>query len=381
MSAFAQSSVTMYGVIDSGYKSEKIRVDTTDTKTTGIGGGMQSSSRLGVKGSEDIGNGMKAEFVGEFGLKVTDASFSGSSNDVNSATFDNRQTNATLSGGFGSVTLGRQYTTTHAVIASTDAGSGNNMIGGATYVGGNSTATIAKGGLLATPFYGNNAYAVRSSNALSYVSPSFSGVKIGLGMSNNTKDIEAVKTDLKATSARIEYANGPLMLIAGQTTIKGEATGTALSSGAGASVGLMSQLGGAVVYELEQKETAFGGTYNLGAAKLFFNNLTTKADGTKAGTAFTNSAKRTASEFGVQVPMGKVTAFAKVGNGKTNLLNQDIALAGDTQYKFSTQQVGASYAFSKRTNAYFIYGSAKADLSANTDMKDSATAVGIRHAF
>jgi predicted porin len=371
----------MYGIIDSGYKTETRRVAAIDTKTTAIGASNQSSSRLGFRGTEDIGGGMKANFVGEFGLKVTDASMSGSSNDVNSSTMDNRQTFVGLSGGFGSVTLGRQNTTTQAVISSTDAAGGNNMIGGTTYVGGNSTSTVAKGGLLATPFYGNNAYVIRSSNALAYTSPTMSGFKIGLGMANNTSDIEDVKTDLKAQSARVEYANGPLMLIAGQANIKGEATGAALSSGAGTSAGLMSQLGGAFVYKLEQKETSFGGTYDLGVAKLFANHLTTKAEGSKAGTVFANNAKRTASEVGVQVPMGAVTAFAKVGTGKTNLLNQDIALAGATQYKFSAQQVGASYAFSKRTNAYLIYGSAKADMSATTDMKNTATAIGLRHAF
>jgi predicted porin len=210
---------------------------------------------------------------------------------------------------------------------------------------------------------------------LAYTSPTMNGFKLGLGLANSTSDIESVKADLKAQSARVEYANGPLMLIAGQANIKGEVTGTA-----GSSVGLMSALT-ANLYKLEQKETSFGGTYDLGVAKLFANHLTTKAEGSKAGTVFANNAKRTATEIGVQVPMGAVTAFAKMGTGKTNLLNADIALAGATQYKFSGQQVGASYAFSKRTNAYLIYGSAKADMSATTDMKNTATAIGLRHSF
>jgi predicted porin len=387
MSAFAQSSVTMYGIVDGGYSATSRTISGTKTTTAGVGSSAQSSSRLGVKGSEDLGNGMKAEFVGEFGLKVTDASFSGSSNDVNSATFDNRQTNATLSGGFGSVTVGRQYTATHAVIAGSDAGSGNNVIGGTTYVAGNSTTDYK-----ATPFYGNNGYSVRSSNGIGYTTPSFNGFKAGVGITKNDKTDNGVDTNTDAHSMALSYANGPLAVAASYTDIHAALTTASTVSGTGLSLGLMGMVSNEASKKVDvhQKETAFGGTYALSSAKLFANYLKTENTGSVGGTAFTNAPKRTAYELGIQAPVsGTVSVFAKLGKGKTNLTNAGATATGGTgmaaasadSFNFSSYQLGANYAFSKRTNAYLIHGHAKADLTASTDAKATATAVGIRHQF
>ena len=75
--AQAQSSVSVYGIIDAGYKSvtsETVSTSSlvnriTETKVAGITGqGSESTSRFGFRGTEDIGGGLKANFVFEVGM-------------------------------------------------------------------------------------------------------------------------------------------------------------------------------------------------------------------------------------------------------------------------------------------------------------------------
>ncbi|MDR0441189.1 MAG: porin, partial [Candidatus Accumulibacter sp.] len=98
--AYAQTNVTLYGVADIGYNYAK----SDDNKFSGIqdGGnvGLQGS-RIGFRGEEALGNGLKAVFTVEFGLNLDNGAGAGFRN--------NRQSFVGLSGGFGTVTAGRQY--------------------------------------------------------------------------------------------------------------------------------------------------------------------------------------------------------------------------------------------------------------------------------
>ena len=70
--AFAQSNVTLYGLIDVGYsaKSWKNNGGTTNSKSSGIQDGAGGPSRFGFRGVEDLGGGLKAEFVMEHGISA-----------------------------------------------------------------------------------------------------------------------------------------------------------------------------------------------------------------------------------------------------------------------------------------------------------------------
>ncbi|MEN9764444.1 MAG: hypothetical protein RL397_399, partial [Pseudomonadota bacterium] len=120
----AMAQVTVYGILDVGYKStETTSVSsvnvTTKTESSSFGNsGQQSGSRLGFSGTEDLGGGMKAGFVYELGMDPTEANYGGTS-----AFGANRQGFVSLSGGFGEIRLGRQYTGHFAVNAAHDAGS------------------------------------------------------------------------------------------------------------------------------------------------------------------------------------------------------------------------------------------------------------------
>ncbi|MBK7613231.1 MAG: porin [Burkholderiales bacterium] len=110
-SAAAQSNVTAYGVVDAnvGWGSGSISTNKL-VGTDGLAG-----SRLGFRGTEDLGGGLRANFLVEHGFK----SFDGAA--ASAASFWNRQVYVGLAGSWGALNLGRQYTPTFMVHASYDA--------------------------------------------------------------------------------------------------------------------------------------------------------------------------------------------------------------------------------------------------------------------
>ena len=98
--AAAQSNVAVYGIVDVGLVRES---GTPTGKVTNLNSGLASGSRLGFKGVEDLGGGMKANFVLENGFNA-DTGIAGQG-----GLLFGRQAFVGLSGQFGAVTLGRQY--------------------------------------------------------------------------------------------------------------------------------------------------------------------------------------------------------------------------------------------------------------------------------
>ncbi|PKO55512.1 MAG: porin, partial [Betaproteobacteria bacterium HGW-Betaproteobacteria-21] len=111
---FAQSNVTIYGIVDMGYKNLGNNVNSAVGNRSAIDSGQYSGSRLGFRGTEDLGNGLKASFVLETGINVDNGGF----NQGNTAFA--RQSFVALSGGFGTVALGRQYTPQHILMSAVD---------------------------------------------------------------------------------------------------------------------------------------------------------------------------------------------------------------------------------------------------------------------
>lgn len=102
--AQAQSSVTIYGIVDAdvSYMSNVAKTGGGNGSRFGIDSGTFSSSRIGFKGVEDLGGGLKALFVLENGFNVDDGSMN------SSGTLFDRKSIVGLSGSFGTVTVGRQ---------------------------------------------------------------------------------------------------------------------------------------------------------------------------------------------------------------------------------------------------------------------------------
>jgi len=158
--AFAQSNVTLYGTIDYGFvslgKSDyENSHDGSKYKTrNGIESGVSKANRIGFKGVEDLGNGMKAVFVLETGLE----------GDVPGMFKDNnRQSYAGFAGNFGTVAFGRQYTPQHLFTSAVDP-FGKNGLGSA-------------GNVLVQDR--------RLDNLAAYISPNFSGFSFIVGYTFN----------------------------------------------------------------------------------------------------------------------------------------------------------------------------------------------------
>jgi predicted porin len=327
--AFAQSAVTLYGVVDMGYNTNKLTDGATVTSKKAGLNSIQSGSRLGVKGTEDLGGGMKGNFLVEMGTTPDEATHA----------MSNRQSYVGVSGNFGTVNLGRMYTLAHGVQGAYD-------------TNGNATAA---------GWLGSATSLVRASNLVAYTTPSFNGfsASAGVGFGEAEQTTASTNKSGNVTTLSVSYANGPLTLQAATETVKLTKLAVTLPGGSAAT-----DLSNALA---DRKANSFGGSYDLGVAKITALRTTAKAgSAADAGEFNTNN-------FGVSVPMGALTLAATVSNG-------DYVDSGAAKVDVSGYQLGATYALSKRTNLYTFAGQSK-DKTATNAGKAETFAVGVRHTF
>jgi predicted porin len=185
--AFAQTNVTLYGIVDAGVGMND--PDGPGSKSSMVvNSGYQSTSRWGIRGSEDLGGGLRATFNLEAGLDVDTGTDDGGAN------YFQRRSVVGLAGGWGEIRFGRDYTPGFSA-----AGAGDVM--GYGLFGNWLTFTAGAGGIT-----------TRASNGVHYTG-SFSGLTIramyadGEGFTSATDDLN----DMMGLSA--VYASGPLTLL------------------------------------------------------------------------------------------------------------------------------------------------------------------------
>ena len=322
--AFAQSSVTLFGVADLAFTQTK----TGAAKTSSMTDSGQASSRIGFRGTEDLGGGLKASFWLEAGTNPDNGTGDATNNNNQDATAVaaprtgtqgltfNRRSTLSLEGGFGELRLGRDYTPhfwNHTVYDPF----GTNGAGSSV---ANSVNAIA------TNFTG-----VRASNSIGYFSPSFSGLKVQV----QTFMGENASTGTKAgngNALRATYDQGPLSLAVatGKTT-----------TGAGT----------------DWKATNFGASYDLGVAKVMALSSTDKVTG---------QADIKGYLVGATAPLGAGVAKIAVSNYKQGTTTDSDKVA-----------VGYVYSLSKRTALYTTYATTKPV----TGHKTTGFDLGVTHAF
>jgi predicted porin len=205
--ASAQSSVTLFGVVDAGvsYQSATSRDATTGNSLKqsrwSLANSGMDASRIGFRGTEDLGGGLAASFWLEAPL---------SNDDGGSGLGFTRRSTVSLSGRFGEVRLGRDYTASYWNDTVFDPfgtnGSGTSLI-----------SSVSGGDTLGNPNY------ARTSNMVGYFLPSNLGGFYGqvqYGLHENTKTSTTDPVTLLATTTnssagryvggRFGYANGPL---------------------------------------------------------------------------------------------------------------------------------------------------------------------------
>ena len=324
--AMAQSSVTLYGVVDAYVGSQKV----SGLRQSLVNSGGLSNSRWGLKGSEDLGAGMKAVFVLESGFDTsTGASQQGG------LLFGRQAFVGLNSSSFGSVTLGRQYGAYDDVRGSFLSAQGNSPTFDATNAATGVNKSIGAGGVGAWV-----GYAARFNNSIRYATPNISGfqaaVVYGLG-----EDKTAVSNATKNVSFSLSYANGPVAV--------------ALAHQDDETTGIPSPT--------HLKNTAIGGNYDFGVAKAFLTY--NRADNV--------GVKSNEWAIGTRVPVGATTLVAQFAQSKTtgqptNVKNQSLGLS-------------AEYSLSKRTTAYVGFNKTNLLAGTSASVKDDVYGLGIRHAF
>jgi len=268
--ASAQSSVVVYGVVDASVAKE----DTGLISRTIMASGNQSTSRVGFRGVEDLGNGLKGIFNLEAGLAVDTGA-------ADSVLFGRRAV-VGLQGSFGTVTLGREYTPIADVAKASD-------IFDQGFYGTNLSS------------FGGGKLTRRISNSVNYRSASMSGFKFGASYGLG-EIATGPSQNLAGVSA--EYTIGGLYLGAGYHTFERIAAGDdkEMILGAGYKIGKFEVRGNYMNADIklgaEYEQTNLGASYTMDANKFMFNytrnELSTGAKGTGLSFAYSYTlSKRT----------------------------------------------------------------------------------------
>ncbi|MBI3284825.1 MAG: porin [Burkholderiales bacterium] len=335
--AQAQSNVTIYGVVDMALQHQN--TGEAAGSTVALDSGIQSGSRLGFKGSEDLGSGLKANFQLEMGVNAD------TGKSAQGGLAFGRQAWVGLSGDFGALNFGRQYTPAFIAIDSFDpfgtglttgtAGSGTSSFGAAHFFGGPSRV--------------NNAVSYSSNNLGGFTANAF----YGLG------EVAGNATAGRYLGLSGAYNNGPLFATLVYTNAQNAAGDNA------------------------KKSILLAGTYNFGMATAHAAFSTIKDDGVAAA-----AVDARVWLLGVSVPVGAGTVSADY----IRYANRN-ALVADANANHLA--LGYSYALSKRTNLYTSISRTANDANATMGSDDSSAAlhpvaaganvrmfnVGIRHKF
>ena len=229
--AFAQSSnVTIYGVADATFDvigvsggSAALKANTPSFTRVSTNG-----SRLGVKGTENLGNGLTALFQFE-----SNANF-----DTGGALGTSRDSFVGLSGDFGRIILGNLSGPSRTLTAKLDVNAGNDGIGTNYAIVGKLGGALARGGAgyfggtyLAPTAYaqGKNRSETTSSlfdtrfhNTIAYITPTLSGLQATLAYvaNENKSDAAGAKVNSTGYDLGLTYTNGPLFIGATYAQVK-----------------------------------------------------------------------------------------------------------------------------------------------------------------
>jgi len=284
--AAAQSSVTLFGIVDAAYG----HVSAGGKSVNGISNSGINSSRLGFRGNEDLGGGMRANFwlEGQLQNDVGNGNATGGGLDFR------RQAWVGLSGGFGEVQFGRQYTPTFWNLTIYDP------------FGTNGVAQSLTPSMMSNIGAGNNTNAVRASNMIHYILPAAMGGFRGQAMYSFGENTGGIKTN-NYLGFRVGYGAGPLSVdyAYGKTEGATDATDTKYNNvGASFDLGMVKPMivwaqektgSGARINAWELGLTAPMGQGELRAAYSRYDVKNSSNDWNKLGLGYVyNLSKRTA---------------------------------------------------------------------------------------
>jgi predicted porin len=238
-------------------------------------------------------------------------------------------------------------------------------------------------------------YTVRNNNTVMYTSPVMNGLQATVQYNAPTTLRVEGREEVKTTGqiVGLNYAQGKLMAGVAYGSGKAESLTAPVSASATqrllAATTIVAQATDAIVTtatqvsggtaaasqvrtEVKSQETLAGASYDLGVAKVGYTYSAKKAKDLTS-----DLIDRKSHSVNVSAPLSaKVSVWANYADG-------DQKIAVTNEYDLKAMQVGARYAFSKRTDAYAIYGQNKFDNKAAgaIDTKVTQYAFGLRHSF
>jgi len=412
--AQAQSSVTVYGIMDVGFQGVTSRGPLTTSNTSPTnqnftrfsGEGSESTSRLGFRGTEDLGGGTSAFFTAEFALDPAANTLSGNAN----GGLANRQSFVGLmKKGIGQAAIGTQYTPVHLAVGRTDPGQQNNMVGSVIYTtngsqGNGQTATsytvrynnaltmqterlagfqlnaiysnnngVGNNTTTSLPF--NNAIGLARSTATSYSASTTNVTATGLGQVNNVAWGVGANYVWNKLNVDAAYQSSKNL-----TTLGGVSTTAAAAPGSAAiAVNPVNVMGTNVSID----QTYAGAVYDFGILKAYAGYVNAKYTSTNNTNSYVT---RAGQQIGVRSYITPtIEGWASVGNGKITAgsgIQLPNTSAGQQGQNFTAYQLGTNYWLSKRTNMYAIFGATQVS-SSGVNMSEGASSygVGVRHTF
>ncbi|MBU3547647.1 porin [Polynucleobacter sp. P1-05-14] len=397
--AQAQSSVTVYGILDVGYIGGNTSVQnsagtagynqgTAKSTVSQFGQGAEQTNRLGFKGVEDLGGGTSAFFTAEFYLYPQDQTLSGNT----AGGLNNRQTFVGLKkNGIGQTAIGLQYTPIFNAAAATDVGQLNNMTGNVIYAG----STGITSGQAGT---NNLGFTNRTANTLSVKSDTFAGFSASAIYTLNNKNQTETgvgtgtttggNTNASGWGIGADYTHNKFYITAAYQALKQLTTSNDVTAiwanqqASGATAAPVAATAGSIsgtASNVQDNQFYAGTTYDFGILKAYAQYVSRKATDTLNTNYY---GKRSAEQIGVRAYITPtIEAWGSAGLGRYTTF-------GTTQptANFSGWQLGSNYYLSKRTNLYAIYGST---VTSTANTANGATvggsmnnyAVGVRHTF
>ncbi|WPB56340.1 porin [Xylophilus sp. GOD-11R] len=347
--AYAQSSVTLTGLVDMYAASQK--QPGTDGRVNQLGSGGMTTSWFGMTGTEDLGGGLKANFK----LTSFQRLDTGTPGRFGGDNFFTRDANVGLSGGFGAVTLGRGLAPNFLpTILFNPFGDSFQF---APLVLQKNVGLFNPGAGYASSTPSDTGW----SNEIIYTTPTFGGLTVNVHYQFGEQNSSTNNDNKKNLGINAIYFNGPFALTGYYE--HDQVNNYNGNTGANAPMTLITAAIGGANVPTTRKDWMLGGSYDAGIVKGFLTYGQTKTDITDV--------KYSTTQVGASAPIGAGKLLASVA--RTSIDN-----APTFVNKRLTATIGYDYFLSKRTDVYanLMYDRLTSELS-----KGNTVAVGIRHRF
>jgi len=379
--AQAQSSVTIYGLIDEGvtYSTNVNTAGGAHGSAVQLTSGVIQGSRLGFKGVEDLGGGLKAVFNLEAGFKANTGALNGGNSNNNSNGLFNRKSVVGLSSDTaGTVLLGRQTDLLDDI--------------------GSYTAVKDFGNVVGQAHALDRTEGVRTQNSIRYNSPNFSGFTAsaiyGFGGEAGSN------TSGQSYGLGGIYANGPLAAFVSYYQSRvGTANATGVT-GSDAGIGNYPLVGLLQDGNTALKTGTIGASYQAGPARLYgsWSRSSTQSFTTEAN-AYYPRIKLDTFELGTDYALtAPLHLLASVQYGQLTTGDAIGSIPKDAKGKLIQLNLGTDYWLSKRTDVYgfLSYSQTKngyaavlpsgifnnaGDVNGQDQANSTSLSVGIRHKF